>query len=57
MRRLQLRDEDQKFARWLPIEGYPTIFAMNSSLTVKSLSASDYIAPIEWAVAHAHAGD
>jgi thiol-disulfide isomerase/thioredoxin len=46
-------DEDQKFARWLQISGYPTIFAMNSSLTIKSLDQTDYVAPLNWAVQHA----
>ncbi len=50
-------DEKQKFARWLPITGYPTIWAMNSDLTIKSLDTGNYVAAIDWAVAHAGASN
>jgi hypothetical protein len=46
-------DEDQKFARWLPIEGYPTLLALNSSMVIKSFDPGDYITPLGWAVSHA----
>lgn len=49
-------DEDQRFAKWLPIAGYPTIFAMNADLKIKSFSQDDYISALNWAVSHAGAG-
>lgn len=45
-------DERQKFARWLPITGYPTIFAMNSSMIIKSFDQGDYISPLDWTTSH-----
>ena len=45
-------DERQKFAQWLPISGYPTVFAMNSNLVIKSFDTQDYISPLNWAVNH-----
>lgn len=46
-------DERQRFARWLPIAGYPTILAVNSSMVIKSFDPGDYISPLNWAVSHA----
>lgn len=45
-------DEDQKFARWLAITGYPTIFATNSSLVLKSFDPAGYSSPLAWAANH-----
>lgn len=50
-------DERQKFLDWLPIAGYPSIFAVNSSMIVKSWDPDNYVAPLSWAVAHAGAGE
>jgi thiol-disulfide isomerase/thioredoxin len=46
-------DEDQKFAQWLAITGYPTIFALNASFVIKSFDQGDYISPLTWATSHA----
>ena len=49
-------DERQKFAKWLPITGYPTILAMNSNMIIKSFDQNDYISPLNWAVNHSGDG-